>query len=89
MEVKISRTVDVELRRVEWKHSKCVDFFVQVNKKLLGMVSEYDYRCDQPAFWKVTTETPGMERWDDRRKFVDKGAAVAALVRFAAKHGVI
>lgn len=60
-----------------------------VGKTSIGMVGKYDAMDDRPEYWLATSTMDGMKGWRSDRAFQDRDACVAALVRFAAKHGVI
>ncbi len=85
MEIKVTRTVHAELERVKWRYCNAEDYYVRAGDKsqMIGMISIYpDYVLGLSAWLKP-------HGWNDDRKFTTREAAVAALVRFAAKHGVI
>lgn len=90
MEIKVSRTVHVELERQKWTHMTwSEDYHVMVGERSIGMVGKYDATDDRSEYWLATSATEEMKGWRSDRTFQDRDACVAALVRFAAKHGVI
>lgn len=92
MEIKVSRTVQVELERVDWKHMTWAeDYYIRMGDRTLGIASKYDTSpsVGRPEYWIVTATKPECPEWDAARPFKTRDAAVAAFVRYAAKQGVI
>lgn len=81
MDVRVSLTIRVELKRVDWSYITDEDYFVrlQPNDRLIGVVGAIP---GEHGLWRVYGG--GDPRWGGR-KYASRSAATAALVRWHIK----